>query len=142
MNAYKGEELLCMAITDTDRRMVASSSVDQDDQYWSPFRAFTNGYLNGRAAKVKLGQDIEWTLLSCKAYRSIESECPLRQAEEIPETKTGVRLFVAGKASIALSAGTISEMDKRLGCRLNSCRSNNWTRLIRAECRFRFCQED
>ena len=54
---------------------------------------------------MELDPDTEWTLLSYKAYRSIGSEVPLRQAEEILETKTGVSLEVVGRASIVLQLG-------------------------------------
>ena len=79
--------------------------VETDDWYWMPIRAFTNGYVNNRAAKVELDPDTEWTLLSYKTYRSIGSEMPLRQAEEILETKKGVSLEVVGRASIVLQLG-------------------------------------
>ena len=68
-------------------------------------RAFTDGYVNDRAAKVALDPDVEWTLLSYKTYRSIGSEMPLRQAEETLETKTGVSLEVVDRASIVLQLG-------------------------------------
>ena len=84
MNAYKGEELCCEPISDTGEKMVASTSVEQDDKYWMPCRAFTNDYVNGRAAKIELDRDIDWTLLSYKTYRSIGSEVP-----GAPETGRG-----------------------------------------------------
>ena len=82
-----------------------SSPVETDDGYLMTIRAFTNGNVNNRAAKVELDPDTEWTLLSYKAYRSIGSQVPLRQAEEILETKTGVSLEVVGRASIVLQLG-------------------------------------
>ena len=54
---------------------------------------------------TELDPDTEWTLLSYEAYRLIGSEMPLRQAEEILETKTGVSLEVVGRASIVLQLG-------------------------------------
>ena len=44
--------------------------VETDDRHWMPIRAFTNGYVNNRAAKVEVDPDTEWTLLCYKAYRS------------------------------------------------------------------------
>ena len=105
MDAYKGEEPCCEPTTDTGEKMVSSTSVEQDDKYWMPCRAFTNCYVNGRAAKVELNPDIEWTMLSYKTYRLIGSEVPLRQAEEILETKTGDNLGAVGKASVVLQLG-------------------------------------
>ena len=67
--------------------MSGSTPVETDDMYWMPIRAFTNGYVNNRAARVELYPNLEWTLLSYKTYRSIGSEVPLRQAEEILETR-------------------------------------------------------
>ena len=82
-----------------------STPVETEDSYWMPIRAFTNGHVNNRAAKVELDPDTEWNLLSDKAYRSIGSEMPLRQAEEILKRKTGVSLEVVGRASIVLQLG-------------------------------------
>ena len=48
---------------------------------------------------------LEWTLLGYKTYPSIGLEMPLRQAEEILETKTGDSLGAVGKASIVLQLG-------------------------------------
>ena len=82
-----------------------STPVETNDRYWMPIRAFTKGYVNDRAAIVELDPNLEWTLLSYKAYRSIGSEVPLRQAETILETKTGDSWDVVGKASIVLQLG-------------------------------------
>ena len=41
-----------------------STPVKTDDGYWMPIRAFTNGYVKNRAAKMELDPDIEWNLLS------------------------------------------------------------------------------
>ena len=41
-----------------------STPVKTDDGFWMPIRAFTNGYVNNRAAKMELDPDIEWNLLS------------------------------------------------------------------------------
>ena len=105
MDAYKGQEPCCEPTTDTGEKIVASTSVEQDDRYWRPIRAFRNGYVKNRAAKVELDPNLEWTLLSYKTYRSIGSEVPLRQAEEILETKTGDSSDVVGKSSIVLQLG-------------------------------------
>ena len=83
-----------MAKTDTDKRVVASSSVDQDDK--------TGCHVAHSRIDTPTA---EWTLLSYKAYRLIGSDSPLRQAEEIPEKKTGVSLFVAGRASNVFQLG-------------------------------------
>ena len=82
-----------------------STPVETDDRYWMPIRAFTNGFVSNRAARVGLDPNLEWTLLSYKTYRSIGSEVPLRQAEDILDTKTGDSLGVVGKASIVLQLG-------------------------------------
>ena len=58
-----------------------------------------------QAAKVEMDPNLEWTMLSYKTYRSIDSEVPLRQAEESLETKTGDSLGVVGKESIVLQLG-------------------------------------
>ena len=84
------------------KEVSGSTPVETDDRYWIPIRAFTNGYINNRAAEVELDPNLEWTLLSYKTYRSIESEVPLRQAEESLDTKTGDSLGVVGKESIVL----------------------------------------
>ena len=91
-----------------------STPVETDDRHWMPIRAFTIGYVNNRAAKVELDPDTKWTLLSYKAYRSIGSEVPLRQAEEILETKTGVSLEGVGRASIVLQLGLFNRRTKVL----------------------------
>ena len=99
------KESQVVAPTNARKGVSESTPVETDDRYWIPIRAFMNGYVNNRAAKVELDPDTEWTLLSYKAYRSIGSEMPLRQAEEILETKTGVSLEVVGRASIVLQLG-------------------------------------
>ena len=94
-----------MAPENARKEFSESIPVETDDRYWMLIRAFTNGYVNNRAARVELDPNLEWTLLSNKTYRSIGSEVPLRQADEILETETGDSLGVVGKASIVLQLG-------------------------------------
>ena len=105
MDAYKGEEPCCEATTDTGKKVVASSSVEQNDNYWSLRRASKKRYVNGRPARVELDPDIDLTLISNDVFQLIQSEASLRQVEEIIETTTGVSSVVVGKASIGLQLG-------------------------------------
>ena len=105
MTRSRVKESRVVAPENSRKEVSGSNPVETDDRYWIPIRAFTNGYVNNRAAKVELDPNLEWTMLSYKTYRSIDSEVPLRQAEESLETKTGDSLGVVGKESIVLQLG-------------------------------------
>ena len=71
-----------------------STPVETVDKYWFPWfpiRAFTNGYVNNRAAMQRL--PIDWIGDTRKSGR------------EINETKAGVNLLVLRKKSILLQVG-------------------------------------
>ena len=75
---------------ENERKEVSESTpvvLDPDDRYWMPIRAFMNGYVNNRAAKMDLDPNHEWILLSYKTHRSFGSEVRLRQAEKFSRQK-------------------------------------------------------